>query len=313
MSEAPAEIVALAERRELARGERDFATADRLRDEIAELGWVVADDPRGFALSPRPPFEVYPSLSALPDRTAEPSSRRCGLLLLVSGWPDDIVRCLGAWLEHAPSDLVVVALDLGDVDGAGRAVHELARAHPDRIEEWHVAPNEQMAGWGPAMNALARLDPSEIQVIADPSSILDGDAVTPLLESLDDPTVVAAGWRGVNVDVDEDWRSFTDASTGEVDAVLGYLFAVRRKALADVGGYATKARFYRNADMELSLLLREAGGRIVVPEGELPVHQERHRGYHDSDPERRERESRKTYDRLLKRFRGRADLLAPRA
>jgi len=313
VSDAPAEVVVLAERRDVARGERDFATADRLRDEIADLGWVVADDPRGFTLSPRPPFEVYPSLNVLPDRGAESSSRRCGLLLLVSGWPDDIVGCVEAWLKHAPSDLVLVALDLGDVDGAGLALHELALAHAGRIEEWHVAVNEQMAGWGPAMNALARLDVSEIQLVADPSSVLDGDAVTPLLEALDDPTVVEAGWRGVNVDVDDDWRTFTDAGTGDVDAVLGYLFAVRRQALADVGGYAGKARFYRNADLELSLLLREAGGRIVVPEGELPVHQERHRGYHDSDPERRERESRKTYDRLLKRFRGRTDLLAPRA
>jgi hypothetical protein len=50
-----------------------------------------------------------------------------------------------------------------------------------------------------------------------------------------------------------------------------------------------------------------------VPATDLPVHQERHRGFHDSDPEQRERESRRTYDRILKRFRGHDDLLAPRA
>jgi cysteinyl-tRNA synthetase len=49
-SEAPAEIVALAERREQARGEKDFAEADRLRDEIAAAGWEVRDVAGGFQL-----------------------------------------------------------------------------------------------------------------------------------------------------------------------------------------------------------------------------------------------------------------------
>jgi hypothetical protein len=49
---------------------------------------------------------------------------------------------------------------------------------------------------------------------------------------------------------------------------------------------------------------------MAVPD--LPCHQERHRGYHDSDPVFRDAESRKTYDRILHRFRGRADILAPR-
>ena len=49
-----------------------------------------------------------------------------------------------------------------------------------------------------------------------------------------------------------------------------------------------------------------------VPADELPVSQGRHHGYHDSDPEYRDAESKRTYDRLLKRFRGREGLLAPR-
>ncbi len=48
--EAPDEVQALAERREAARGERDFAEADRLRDELAERGWEVRDTPDGARL-----------------------------------------------------------------------------------------------------------------------------------------------------------------------------------------------------------------------------------------------------------------------
>ncbi|HSL63980.1 MAG TPA: DALR domain-containing protein [Gaiellaceae bacterium] len=47
---APADIVARAEARERARAERDFAAADRLRDEIAAAGWEVRDEPGGFRL-----------------------------------------------------------------------------------------------------------------------------------------------------------------------------------------------------------------------------------------------------------------------
>jgi cysteinyl-tRNA synthetase len=47
---APAEVVARAQARERARAERDFAAADRLRDEIAAAGWEVRDEPGGFRL-----------------------------------------------------------------------------------------------------------------------------------------------------------------------------------------------------------------------------------------------------------------------
>jgi len=313
VSQAPDEVVELADRRSAAREERDFASADALRDEIAALGWVVADVPDGYTLAPRPPFEVLRGLADLPDRSSEPDTRHCSVGLLVEGWPEDLDRCVSALVAHAPADVVVIGLDLGDVDGAGRVLHDLAAAHPGRVEEWHVAATPEQAGWGRARQALMRLDTAAVHVLMDPSSVLDGDALTPLLTALAEPGVVGAGWRGTNVDLADGWRSFVDAGPGEVDALLGYLMAVRRDALLGVGGPHPKARFYRNADMELSLALREAGGRLVVPDGELPVHQERHRGYHDSAPEYRDRESRRTYDRLLQRFRGRDDLLAPRA
>jgi len=52
---APPEVVALAERRREARAAKDFAEADRLREEIAALGWEVRDTPAppGHRLVPR--------------------------------------------------------------------------------------------------------------------------------------------------------------------------------------------------------------------------------------------------------------------
>jgi cysteinyl-tRNA synthetase len=52
-AQAPPQVRELAERREHARGARDFSAADRLREEIAALGWEVRDGATGFELLPR--------------------------------------------------------------------------------------------------------------------------------------------------------------------------------------------------------------------------------------------------------------------
>ncbi|MDX6255668.1 MAG: hypothetical protein QOJ11_2002 [Frankiales bacterium] len=314
MSQPPAEVAALAQQRAEARTAKDFAASDALREEIAAAGWVVRDTPDGFTLAPKPPYDVLASVADLPDRTGEQDQRPATVSVLVEGWPEDLRTCVEALVEHVPPGVVVQGLDLGNVDGAGDMLHELALAHPGLIEELHV---ERPAGWAQARAALLRHDVARIHVWFDPSTVIEGDALGPVIAAFDDPTVAGTGWRGVNVDLADEWRSFVDAGPGDVDAILGYLFAFRRSAGLAVGGPHPKARFYRNADMEFSLMLREAGaadgtGRLVVPAADLPVRQARHHGYHDSDPAMRDAESAKTYGRLLQRFRGRKDILAPR-
>ena len=54
VADAPAEVRELAEQREQARAERDFAAADELRERIAARGWEVRDGAGGFELLPLP-------------------------------------------------------------------------------------------------------------------------------------------------------------------------------------------------------------------------------------------------------------------
>jgi cysteinyl-tRNA synthetase len=49
---APPEALELSEARERARADRDYAEADRLRDQLRELGWEVRDGPAGPELLP---------------------------------------------------------------------------------------------------------------------------------------------------------------------------------------------------------------------------------------------------------------------
>jgi hypothetical protein len=310
LPEPPAEIVALAAARAEARTARDFAAADRLRDEIAAAGWVVTDGPDGPVLNPKPPYDVLVDLREFTDPHPP---HRATVSVVVDGWPDDVRTCLDALLTHTSDDVVVQVLDLGNVDGAGDVVHEFAGP---RVSEWHLANAAAWrggsVGWADARRALLRADTARLHVWCDLSTVFTGDALTPLLDAIDgSDDVVAAGWRGVDVDVADEWRSFTDAGPGDVDALLGYLMAMRRSVAIEADVPHPKARFYRNADMETSFALRAArpGARVVVPPGELTVRQDRHRGYHDTDPAYRDRESAKTYQRFLQAYRGRTDLL----
>jgi GT2 family glycosyltransferase len=295
----PPDIQQLADRRAQARADRDWTAGDALREQLHARGWDVKDTADGQLLAPLPPYPVLPAVTDLPDRSAVPDTHRCTVALLVEGWPEDLRTCVAALLQHAPDDVRVVLLDNGGTPAAA-AVHELAQAH-DRVEELHV---QRPAGWAEARNALVRRDTAAVHVVMDPSTVLEGDALGPLLTALADPSVAAAGWRGVHVQ--DGWNTFADSPPGEVEALLGYLIAVRRSAALRVP-FPPKARFYRNADMEWSFLLRDAGaGRLVAVD--VPARQDRHHGYHDSDPALRDRESKKTYERFLQRFRGREDL-----
>ncbi|MFF5210429.1 hypothetical protein [Streptosporangium sp. NPDC000396] len=219
--------------------------------------------------------------------------------LVVDGWPDDLRRCVRALVARTGAK--VLGLDLGNMDGAGAVLHELAQEYPHQVEAWHVAETPHWrggtAGWGESRNKLLKLDTSEVHVVMDTSMVMDGDAITPLVRALADD-VAAAGWKGMNPTQDgHDWR---DAEPGDVRGLLGHLFAVRRDVALSVGGFPEDARYYRNADLEFSLLLP---GTLVAFGKDLPVHQERHRGYHDVDPDYRDRESRRTYDRVLRLLR----------
>ena len=311
VSERPGEVAALAQRRAEARTAKDFAASDALRDEIAATGWVVRDTADG--LHPRAPSRRTTCCRRSPTcRTARPSrtSASATVSVLVEGWPDDVRTCLEALVAHLPAGVVVEALDLGNVDGAGDVLHELAQAHPGLIEELHV---ERPAGWAAGPYRAAQARRRHRPRAARPVDRARGRRAAPGPRGLRRPDGrrrrLARGQRRPRRRVALVRRRAARARSTRSSATCSPSAA--RAALA-VGGPHPKARFYRNADMELSLMLREAGGRLVVPAGELPVRQDRHRGYHDSDPAYRDAESAKTYNRLLQRFRGRKEILAPR-
>ena len=218
--------------------------------------------------------------------------------------------CLEALVAHLPAGVVVVALDLGNVDGAGDVLHELAAANPGVIDELHV---ERPAGWAAARTALLKHDVATVHVLLDPATVLEGDALSPVLAAFDDPTVVGAGWRGVNVDLADEWRVLRRRRTG--GGRRHPRLPLRRTTLRGVG-----RRWPASQGAVLPQRGHGAqphaarGGRPAssYPRTSCPYARTGTAAYHDSDPTYRDAESAKTYHRLLQRFRGREDILAPR-
>ncbi|MCF6470436.1 hypothetical protein FAF44_18835 [Nonomuraea sp. MG754425] len=215
-----------------------------------------------------------------------------GVGLLVDGWPQDVRACLQSVVEHTGAR--VLALDLGNVDGAGDVLTELAERHPERIAVWHVAERPHWQGgaatWGECRAKLLRLDEAEVHVLMDTDVVLCGDAITPLVAAVTEGAVAAA-WKGLDL-IDERW---CEAEPGRVRALTGGLIAVRRAQA--IGALPADASCGAYADLEFSLGLP---GDLVVPNEAAPVLP---LGRHDLPPGYLARESRRTYDRVLRMLR----------
>jgi len=293
---APDSVHDLARARQAARAEKNFALSDQLRDEIAAQGFEVVDVASGYELRPKKRFPVYESTRDI--RPINSGKFEITVAMIVDGFHEDAVTCIKAIREY--SQCAIAILVIGD---PGVIANELdARTSLVQVNE--------NFGWGENANALLRNVTSEFIVVMDPSTIFTGDAITPILEELKKREFVAVGWRGGLVNLEDDWRSTDDKGPGEVDVLFSYFIGMHREDALTARGFSNRAVFYRNADIEFSLNLRHSNGRLL--QMELPLEQARHHGYHDSEPEYRDAQSKKNYDRILERFRGKTAILSPR-
>jgi cysteinyl-tRNA synthetase len=296
MPKPPEEVVRLAEERAAARSSRDFAAADAIRDRIASAGWSVVDEPDGYRLEPdvpisRPivrerPQDVVSLLDDVPDLDVT-------VHWVNQGWPEDIERAIAAFRanEEGRSVQYVVA-DVTDRDPV---------AWGDLVD---VVWLEEGTGWGAARNAGLKRTRGRTVVVADGSVEPVGDVFGPLEAALDDPRVGIVGPFGI---VTHDLRQFDEARSGDVDAIEGYLMALRRETLLQAGLFDEKFKWYRTADIEYSFRVKDLDRRATVVD--VPVEKHEHRMWFNTDPKDRGRWSKRNFYRFLDRFRDRWDLL----
>ena len=291
----PDSVTSLAQARMDARAAKDFALADKYRDELLQAGYEVVDVAGGYELKPKKP---YITLAYPRDIRTIDLDKDVTVGLIVDGFTEDALETVKA--IKANSDCAVAIISLGD---AGTLFEQMDK----RTYLISVNPG---AAWGDCANVFLEKVQSKYVVIMDPSTRFTGDAITPVVQQLEKGDYVAVGWRGGLVNTVDEWRSVDDKGSGEVDVLFSYFMAFNRAAMIEVGGFNPRALYYRNADIEYSLKIRQAGGRLL--QMELPLMQERHHGYHDVDPEYREVQSKKNYDRILDKYRGKSAILSPR-
>jgi hypothetical protein len=218
--------------------------------------------------------------------------------IIVNGFHEDAISSINSIKELSSVEIVVLATE---------PAKDLGVVVDSHTKVFHL---EKDPGWGECANALLKIAATPYVVIMDPSTTFTGDAITPVLEELNKKEFVAVGWRGGLVNIEDQWRSVDDKGAGEVDVLFSYFFALDKDAALAAGGFNVRAIYYRNADMEFSLRLKHAAGRLL--QMDLPLAQGRHHGYYDTEESFRDAQSKKNYDRILERFRGKEAILSPR-
>jgi len=296
----PPDVRRLLGERSEARAARDWPRADALRDELIALGWEPQD--RGARSTARPVLAVAPEVDEREvSFLAEPATVAASIQVTAEEHADDLERFLRGLATHPPSatwEMVVVGNDpsFDAAELVGRVSPEI-----DPI----IVPSPERLGWADARTLGLRHSRGAVTILLDTSVEPVGDFTAPLLAAFEDPTVGVAGGWGVT---SGNGRQFEDAPPGEVDAVEGYCFAIRREALRAVGGFDRRFRFYRNADLDLSFAVRDAGWRALRT-APLPLERHEHRGWASLPDEERDRLSKRNFYRFLDHWGDRRDLL----
>ena len=285
----------LAQERIKARAEKDFAKADQIRDEIAALGFEIIDIAGGYEFRP---IALYATYASTKEMKAITFNSEIAIAIIIDGFISDAIDTVKSIKANTSTPILLLCLQ------------EPAELKTLLDAQTKLIVVKENFGWGESANSLLKAISTKYIVLMDPSTRFTGNAITPVLESLKEGTYAAVGWRGGLVNIEDGWRSVDDKGEGEVDVLFSYFIALNREEALEAGGFNSRAIFYRNADIEFSLKLRHAGGRLL--QMDLPLEQTRHHGYYDSDPEFREVQSKKNYDRILERFRGKSAILSPR-
>jgi hypothetical protein len=221
------------------------------------------------------------------------------ICLIAEGFTEDLITCVGSITGNTKTPVSIYA------NGKRNWLS------PDQFDSKQVTifQAKNPLGWGNVINHFFNTLTEDYLIIMDNSTTFTADPITHTLNTLADG-YQGVGWKGGLIDIGNEWRTITDKGIGEVDVLFSYYFALDRRFAIAAGGANPSAKYYRNADLELSLAIRDAGGKLM--QMDLPLTQGRHHGYHDVDPDYRDKNSRKNYQRILDRFRGKNEILSPR-
>jgi cysteinyl-tRNA synthetase len=310
LPEVSTEIRTLLAERQPLRNDGEYVQADALRERIEDRGYEVRDGRSGSMAVALPPWATEESVSSSEDVDSlleEPERAAYTISVVAREGCEELERCLSSVRRHlGETKAEILVVDNGFEDECVEFVDDIAN-DDDRLRVYHA---DHFLGSAAARNVSLRQARGRFVLVIDTSVEVAGDIFTPLRRLLEDETVGVAGRWGV---VTNDLRSFDEAdSSGEVDAVEGYLMAFRRDVVREVGLLDEKYRFYRHLDLDFSFAVRSRGYRSVI-DTELPVRRHDHVDWLATPEEERDRLSKRNFYRFLHKWGERTDLIASRS
>jgi cysteinyl-tRNA synthetase len=305
----PSDVAALVRERAAHRGAKQWAAADAIRYRLIEDGYEVQDRGRGVTVVASVPEwrKAEPAISSSGDvdslLSSEPELEFTVSIVARRGCAE-LERCVSSvktWLKDTPAEIIVV--DNGFDEECHVFVDQVASGD-QRMRLFHA---DHFLGSAAARNVSLRQARGRYVVFIDTSVELRGHIFSRLRKMLEDETVGIAGCWGV---VTDDMRTFTEAkSSGDVHAVEGYLMAFRRSVLREAGLLDEKYRFYRHLDLDFSFAVRNRGYRAVI-DTSLPVKRHEHVDWEATQPEERDRLSKRNFYRFLRKWEKHPELLS---
>lgn len=233
----------------------------------------------------------------LGDHLADADAREASFVVLYEGWVEDLQR-LHTSLRRcmADRDWELVVVDNPGDDQASARIASL-----DRVV--HV-PLRDRVGWAAGRNLGLRLATGRIAIVHDTAVEVSDDVLTSLDAHLSDPTIGLVGRWGITT---RDGYHFEEASGPDVDGVEAYFMAMRRSDLVRTGLFDPKFKWYRNADLDFSFRVRDAGFRTIV-DPDLALVRHTHRLWETTRGDERDERSRRNFFRFRDHWAERRDL-----
>lgn len=306
----PQDISALLAQRDVARKEKDYASADSLREPILLAGYEVRDmraSTEIYKLRLMSRLRLIANSHEEPDHTNDPDEHDWSVNLIARNNREDLERCLGSIKKFPPDGPIeVLIIDNGSTDDTVQYLFDLSQqpevqAADGSTIRLRVLFADHNLGYAAARNTTMCASTGKYEVLLDTSIELAGDVWTPMRQALEAPNIGIVGPYGL---ITEDLQEFEQSNGPDVDAIEGYMMAFRREMLRQVGPIDNeKFRFYRLADVYYSFFFKAAALRaVVLPEARERVIQHPHREWYSLLPEEQATKSKKNYDLFRDRW-----------
>ena len=307
----PTNIQKIIQKREKYRSEKDYNSADRVRNELYNSSYIINDYTSKTLVRPKVKWEKYNNLwqtysssKEIENLTKNNPNKKFSIGIVTFNELTELKRSIKSIFKFSKNNNIeILIIDNGSNHKIGRWLEDISSKH-ENITVIHI---DHMIGEAEAKNIIIKQSMGEIIILLDLSIELSGNIFEPIAKTLSDKNIGLTGPYGLKTN---DLNHFHDGEGeyGYMDAMQFYCFAFRRDLVNQVGFMRKSFRFYRNLDIDYSFQIKNYGYTILA-DPNLPVIKHQHSVWNSMLPATRDELSKKNYKRFLDKWRNRIDLL----